>query len=547
MCQDNHDNHKKKRALDLKNKAAHKEDHKQWSRRNFLQTLGIAGGASLALGGFSLNAMALNQALPQALAAGEEDRVLVLIRLKGGNDGLNMVVPLFDYGTYQNFRPGISIPEDEVLNLNNAFGLPNTMESLMPMWNDGKMKIINTVGYDDQNLSHFRSADIWSSASEPDVIDSSGWMGRYIMNQVPDVVENPPEVPMAIKIGGAGSLTFNNQDLIDLSVNFLLPEELAIFAETGELYDTANLPDNCYYGDQVGFLRSITNSTLTYAEVMSQSYTNSSNSIEYSNNILSRQLAVIARLIKGNLGTKLYFVTLDGFDTHAGQPGQHSTLMNYLATAVSEFYTDLGNSGHDQDVLSMTFSEFGRRVQQNASQGTDHGTAAPTMFFGPGLNGSDILGDQPDLQNLDDDGNLFHSVDFRSIYATVLESWLCLDPTSVDLVMGETFDRIDDLGLECSAVSTHAPPLVQGIRHEVRQDGFGGNTIVFDLDRPGQIELSIFTMLGQKVVTLVNGYKMAGRHEVVFPSRQFSITRQTAVYRIFDGKRQYSGKFIVNN
>ena len=539
-------NHHQHRGISLQDQEAHQQDHQNWSRRSFLKSLGIIGGSSIALGGFSLQTLA-NSALPLALANGPEDRILVLIRLKGGNDGLNTIIPLYDYGTYQAYRPNIAVNQANILNLNPAFGIPNTLSGLMPFWNEGQMKVINTVGYSDQNLSHFRSSDIWASASDADVVEKSGWLGRYILDDNPDVLNNPPAIPSAIKIGGAGSIVFNDSNQIDLSVNFILPEDLAQYAETGELYDTDNLPNDCYYGEQVGFVRNITNSTLAYSEAMGEAYNSGTNAVNYSNNILSRQLAVIARLIKGDLGTKLYMVTLDGFDTHAGQNNTHPLLLSYLAAGVSEFYADLAADNRDQEVLSMTFSEFGRRVQQNGSLGTDHGTAAPLLLFGPGLNGSDILGADPNLNSLDPYGNLRHSVDFRSVYATVLESWLCIDPVSVDSILGDSFERIENIGLECGTTTGVAEvTLKQGIRHRIRPDGFGGMVIEYELARPGNIDLSVFTVLGQKVRTLHHGYQLAGAHEATFASPHFGLASQLLFYRISDGQRQYTGKFMMN-
>ena len=198
-----------------------------------------------------------------------------------------------------------------------------------------------------------------------------------------------------------------------------------------------NLP-GCTYGDQLGFMRGLTNTTYKYSKVIKAAYDSSQNVVSYYNPDddpkpqLGKQLEIIARMIKGNLGTKIYMVTLDGFDTHANQIDRHQELMTDLSSAVSKFYEDLAELEMDKDVLSMTFSEFGRRVNENGSEGTDHGTSSTTLLFGGGLDGNGILGSEPDLTNLDRSGNTTATMDFRELYATVLKEWLCIEPASID-------------------------------------------------------------------------------------------------------------------
>ncbi len=551
MCQDHHNNknsQESQRGTSLKDAQKHEEDHHNWSRRGFLRALGLATGGGVAMGGFSLSAMASSALSPLLAAAEGDDRILVLIRLNGGNDGLNTIIPVFDYGKYQQERPSIAIPQNQIIGLTDKFGMPNSMQNLLPMWQDGQMKVINTVGYDNHNLSHFNSTDIFATANQniQNDADKSGWLGRYILNQDPDYLEDLPSTPAAIKISSGGSLAYQNSDQIDLAVNFNTPDRLIEVAETGFVYDTVDLPDDCYYGEQVGFLRSILNVTYNYAPQISEAYTSVENSVEYSNNELSRQLAIVARLIKGGLGTRLYMVTLSGFDTHENQTNNHASLMNALSSGVSEFYTDLAASQQDQRVLSMTLSEFGRRINENDG-GTDHGTAAPVMMFGPALEGNGILGDDPDMNDVDANGNLKHSVDFRSIYASILESWLCLDAAGVDEILGDTYDRMEDLGFDCTGVSSGLShlPMKQAVQHGVRQDGQGGIVIDYELDRPGTVNLTIFTLMGQKLATLENGYKMNGKHQAYFSNRYQTLSKMPLVYRLVVNDKKYSGKFIL--
>lgn len=525
----------------LQDGQAHTQDHKKWSRRSFLQTLGITGGASMLVGGLPVSAAASRQ-LAAALGSGESDRVLVLIRLKGGNDGLNTIIPLYDYSSYINRRPTIAIEENNITELANGMGIPRTLNSLLPLWNEGQMKVVNSVGYPDQNLSHFRSTDIWASASDANVLDGSGWLGRLITQQHPDYLENPPEVPPAVQIGGSGTNVFNDGDFNSLAVGVQNPEELAEIAQTGQLYDTNNLPD-CFYGEQVGFLRTAANATFLYADAIKEAFDNSSTQAEY-NNGFGEQLALVARLIKGNLGTKLYMVTLDGFDTHARQTQLHPNLMQQLSTGIQAFYEDLAAGQREKDVLAMTFSEFGRRIEQNSSNGTDHGAAAPLMLFGEGLNGNGMLGERPDLSNTDSNGNLTYSTDFRSIYASVLENWLCLNPATVDGVMGDVFPRMD-LGIQCMATGLFSDFTDQPfMRHEARYGGSGNINIYYELPYSAEVRVEVFDILGQPVETLYRGRQLNGSYQFPFTNQKGRLVAGAYVYRIVVNGQGYSGKMI---
>jgi uncharacterized protein (DUF1501 family) len=243
------------RVTNLSDLSAPDHDHKLWSRRSFLQTMGIAGGVGIGLGGFGISALAT---APLSMGfGGSNDRILVLIRFKGGNDGLNMIIPSFDYTTYKASRPTIAINQQDLITLDTMFSMPKTMSKLKPLWDQGGMKVMNSVGYPDHNLSHFISSDIWNSASEniESEQDKSGWLGRYLLNRRPDYLANLPEVPGAIKISSGSSITFQNPDRIDLAVNFNTPDKLIEVAEKGFIFDTVNLPDDCYYGDQIGYLQ----------------------------------------------------------------------------------------------------------------------------------------------------------------------------------------------------------------------------------------------------------------------------------------------------
>ena len=220
------------------------------------------------------------------------------------------------------------------------------------------MKVVHGVGYPQQNLSHFRSSEIWASGADT-YFEPTGWWGRYYEHLYPDYLINPPEIPPAIQIGSIGNLIFDGQET-NYAFSVANPEQLEDIAENGQLHDLMNLPD-CVYGDKLFFMRSTTNTTFTYASVINDAYTSSTNQAPYSNEQLANQLKIVARMIKGNLGTKVYMVTLGSFDTHANQPDAHRTLLEDLGDTLKNFYTDLEAAGMQEKVLAMTISEFGRR------------------------------------------------------------------------------------------------------------------------------------------------------------------------------------------
>ncbi len=537
MSKKQHKNSKKINGSAKEDGFAHELAHRDWSRRLFLRNVGLAGSLSMMFGKIPLTAMA-SSPLARALAADESDRVLVFIRLKGGNDGLNTIVPLYDYGTYQAVRPDIHIPQNEIIQLSPELGMPNTMSALESLWLDGQMKVINNVGYPNQNLSHFRSTDIWNSASDADVFDSSGWLGRFFDQQYPDFITNPPDDPPAIQIGGFGNILFDNEEGTSLGMTVSNPDQLYQLAQTGQLYDPLNVPE-CYRGEQLTFLRSIANSTYKYAEIIAEKYNLSSNSVEYTTS-LGEQLALVARLIKGGLKTKVYMVSLGGFDTHANQLTNHPALLNDLSEAVKSFYEDLGNTDHAKNVISVTISEFGRRIEQNASGGTDHGAAAPMMVFGEGLEGNGFLGSNPDLTDVDEVGNLKFDIDFRRIYATVLENWLCVDPDVVDDVLGQSFERLPELGLTCMPSSTTG--VTQPSINMVLLREEGQITVQYTLPVSMRTRVTVFDLLGRPVEVLYDGQQYQGQHQHVFLTNKPRLTSGMYIFTIETGGTVYSKK-----
>jgi uncharacterized protein (DUF1501 family) len=330
----------------------HIAEHSKWDRRGFLKTLGIAGAGAISLGNSSLSVLNSNF-LTNALTRSISDRSLVLIRLKGGNDGLNTIVPLNQFDTYVNKRPKIHIPQSNLMKLSDDYAIPDFMNSIEKLWKDGSMKVVNGVGYENPNGSHFKSSDIWASATDNKDI-STGWLGRYYDEKYLDYLTNPPEKPVAIQIGSRGNLIFNG-DKTSYAFAVSSPERLKKVAENGTLFDTKNLPE-CTHGDQVEFLRRISNATFNYASVIQEAYSDSEAYNKYdSENDLDTQLSLVSRLIKGNLGSKIYMVSLGGFDTHGNQPEKHQKLLTTLSSSIKVFYDDLKYYGLDKKSTLINF------------------------------------------------------------------------------------------------------------------------------------------------------------------------------------------------
>ncbi|HIB47307.1 MAG TPA: DUF1501 domain-containing protein [Flavobacteriaceae bacterium] len=539
MCQ--HDHIPKKKNTQKKEQNVHDQEHATWNRRSFIQALGLVGGGSMMLGPAAVSASKASP-LSVALSKAENDNILVIVRLKGGNDGLNTVVPVYDYSTYANLRPTIRHQQSELLNLNADFAIPNYMNSLESMWGDGQMKVVHGVGYPQQNLSHFTSSDIWASASTPNY-EPTGWWGRYFEDLYPDYLTNPPAVPPAIQIGSIGNLIFEGMEN-NYAFSVANPDQLALVAANGALHDVVNLPD-CVYGDKLLFMRATTNTTFTYAQVINDAYLASTNNANYEEAELANQLAIVARMIKGGLGTKVYMVTLNGFDTHANQEEEHRTLLEDLSNSMKAFYEDLGSIGMQNEVLAMTISEFGRRPYENGSNGTDHGAASPVMLFGPGLNGSGFVSEHPDLTNWDNNDNLIPTTDFRDVYSSVLTDWFCLAPNVVnDILLNETYQNLN-LGFSCESLAVQDFSDITRFNHVATYNNNTTN-IEFTMPNTGHVDIKLYDILGKEIATLKNEIVFPGQHKVdVRAASKTRLAYGQYIYRIAVGGQFYSRSILI--
>ena len=404
----------------------------QLTRRQFVAR-SSAGLSLVSLAGGVVPAL-LRQA--SAAEAVHQNRILVVIELTGGNDGLNTVVP-FEDAAYHRARPQLALRE-ELHRLDDRFALHPAMAGAAELFKDGKAAIVHGVGYPQPNRSHFRSLEIWHTGHpEPNTV-KYGWLGRFL-----DRTNEDPQ-----KLAGVAFAERLPQSLLAAHANIPAVrdfESYGVFVE-GEadvdlkrrMIERLATPSKGPADANVNlrFLEQQAQNAYAGAKQLREATKNFQPRGEYEGR-LGRQLRMATQVIAADLGTRVIHVSLDGFDTHANQPGVHAELLGQLSRGVSQFQRDLREIGREDDVLVMTYSEFGRRVRENGSRGTDHGAAAPVFLFGnqiqPGFHG-----DPPSLTDLDD-GDLKFTVDFRSLYATVLEDWFGAEAKEV---LGDEFEKV---------------------------------------------------------------------------------------------------------
>ncbi len=427
---------------------------KRMNRREFVKKLGPLGAvpfcvSGLAITGFDRSPLLAALTGPSAAL----DRVLVVVQLVGGNDGINTVIPLDQYPAYLSLRANIAIPADRALRLTDAAGLHPAMTGMKTLYDNGKLCLVQGVSYPNPNFSHFRATDIWLTAADYNQDLSSGWLGRYLAYEFdgyPSGYPNPqmPDPP-ALQIGSVVSLGFQGPSQ-STAITIQDPNtfyQLVSGSSSGGQDETP--PTTA--GQELAYIRQVaTQSTAFAARVKAAADRAQNRSILYpaaGQNSLADQLKIVARLIAGGLHTRIYMVNLGGFDTHSNQvaddttTGTHANLLGKLATAARAFVDDLELLGCDHRVIGMTFSEFGRRAASNASLGTDHGTAEPVFLFGSMVRPG-IMGNTPSLSDLSN-GNLMAQFDFRSVYASILAVWLGVDLNELDAVLLRSFPVLD--------------------------------------------------------------------------------------------------------
>ena len=356
---------------------------------------------------------------------------LVVIQLSGGNDGLNTLIPYRNDLYYSN-RPGISIPKNRLIDMNGELGLNENLSPLKALYDKGYLSIINNVGYPNPNRSHFRSTDIWHTASNASEYLDSGWMGRYI-----DQYGKKPYT--GIEVDDSLSLILKGRTINGVATKdakkMFNNAKMPFFSKVLETQTETHLSEH-----NLGYLYKTMVGAKSSAKYIYETSKTSTSTKSYPNNPFAKQLKTTAEFINSKLETKVYYVSMGGFDTHANQANRQSRLLKTYSEAMDVFVKDLEASDSFKDTLILTFSEFGRRVQQNAAGGTDHGAANNLFVIGKNLKKPGLYNDSPDLTNLDKNGDLKYTIDFRSVYATLLDQWL---DASHSKVLGSSFETLD--------------------------------------------------------------------------------------------------------
>jgi uncharacterized protein (DUF1501 family) len=392
-------------------------------------------------------------------------KVLVLIQLNGGNDGLNTIIPLDQYSNLTKARSNVIMDESKVIKTwVDKVGLHPGLAALNnKLFAAKKMSIVQSVGYPQPNFSHFRATDIWMSASDSNTVLTTGWMGRYLDKQYAGFPTGYPNAtmpdPLAIQIGPLVSLNFMGPNT-NMGMAITDPSTFYNLVD-----NNAGSVPNTPAGDELAYIRLLAQQTNKYATVIKAAAAKGTNkSTMYPTGTrmnLGEQLKIVAKLISGGLKTPVYMVSLGGFDTHSAQvdsadttEGSHADLMTHLSQSIAAFQDDLELLGVSDKVAGMTFSEFGRRIKSNSSQGTDHGAAAPVIFFGSMLNTSShvkksiypvsgMIGKSPNLPlNASVNDQVEMQFDYRQLYTTVMQDWLCMTEAEATQVLGSNFIKL---------------------------------------------------------------------------------------------------------
>lgn len=537
-------------------------------RRRFLKQLPAAVGLPFALAGVPISVMAENAFTRLARRSSIDDRVLIILQMHGGNDGLNCLIPVSDYELYYSRRANIAIPArnsarkyielDSTLPPEQQVGLHPDMQAIKSLYDQGRVTMVQGVSYKNNNGSHFRGRDILFMGGAHDEYLQSGWVGRYLQQELApqrypeDFPNTAMPDPLAIEMGSDVSLVFHQEGNIPTSISIHDPagfarmvNELEGFVD--EELDPRGVPpehlrDSRYF-DELNWILSLEDKSKDYAQRLAEVYEAGSKISGYKNypekypfnaprgstvNSLTPQLQIIARLLSGGCKTKVFLVKIGGFDTHADQVepydptmGLHAALMYHISSAMRAFQEDLKLRGLEDRVLTVTTSEFGRRIYSNGSYGTDHGTGAPMFVFGKGAQGG-MVGTVPDLMK----SNVEMQYDYRLIYANIMKDWMGVPDNRLD----EIFPGIMSTGTSdgvlftplpiASSVITGADDFVAG---RFALDPCYPNpakdfvTFSFRINHSQHVALTLYNGEGRKIRTLATGNYPPGPHRIEAP------------------------------
>lgn len=495
-------------------------------RRDFLKTTAPAVLLPSFLQGQNISAYGQGSLLERLAATfTDTDHVLVMVQLSGGNDGLNMVIPIDQYSNLSNARNNILIPQNKVLSLTgtNATGLHPAMTALQSRYNNGQISLVQGVSYKNPNYSHFRATDIWMSGSDSDKILYNGWSGRYLSEEYPNFPNGYPNTnmpdPLAIQIGSVVSPVFQGlQTNMAMAISDPSKFYTLINGTTGSAPST-------HAGHELTYVRGVASQTQQYATVIKAAAAKAKNKSSKwpaaGQNKLADQMKIVSQLIAGGLKTRLYMVTLGGFDTHSDQvdstditKGDHANLLGMLSEAIDAFMDDCALLNVQDRVLGMTFSEFGRRIASNASLGTDHGAAAPMILFGNKVKGG-LVGINPTIpSNVTPNDNLAMQYDFRQVYSTILSDWFCLNSSDVNTVMMQNFSKVDILQSTCTqnAVARDIQRSSGTLMFQNYPNPFASETTVEFVSEGGNVLIQLLDSEGKLILTITDQYYGNGKY-----------------------------------
>jgi uncharacterized protein (DUF1501 family) len=517
-------------------------------RRDFLRAAAPAALLPFLVGGYSIKAFASNPFLHSLITSGvPSDRVLVLIQLIGGNDGLQTVIPLDQYPAIMAARSNIAIAEADVLKLTLAIGLHPVLTGMQRLFTEGKLAIVQNVGYPTPNFSHFRSTDIWLTGADYNQVIPTGWIGRYLDQEYPGYPAGYPNTqmpdPIGIQIGSAVSLGFEGQNA-NMGMAFSNPD-----AFYNIINDTTPPTATTRAGHELAYVRSIGVQLEKFAvpvkTAAGKGVTKSNQWPVAATNALADQLQIVARLIAGGLKTKIYVVNLGGFDSHANQRNGQDPLLAKLSIAIAAFQDELKLNALEDRVIGMTFSEFGRRIKSNDSGGTDHGAASCMFVFGTkvvaGIQGSNPV--LPTKATFDD--NLDMQFDFRSVYASILREWFGASDAELTNTLFKEFPTIPII--QSSGVSTNTPlataELLQNYPNPCGAGGLSRTTQIAFRTNGGRATLRLFDTKGDIVRTLIDDVVTRGERAITFDASE--LASGTYFYRLESGGTTLTKAMVV--
>jgi len=402
-------------------------------RRLFLRQIAQSIGQVPSLNPLSFGPKIVDMAsvLPPEQAEAMSNRTLVVVQLSGGNDGLNTLVP-YSQQAYYNARPTLAVSKSDVLQLNGDVGLHPNMTALQSLYNANHVAVVQGAGYPNPNRSHYESMTIWQTAS-PDETIQTGWLGRYL-----DTARTLNSAINAVNIDALLSPAVIGQQERAMAIENLQSFKIASPTKQGQISEETTLKtldsiqcNSCQeYNSLVTAMTQAGLDAMTASDIVQQAAATYQTSVSYPKNDFSNRLKLAAQVVSSSLKPTIIYLQIGGFDTHANQKNTQANLLKTVSDGIAAFYQDMGSKGRASDTLIMTFSEFGRRVHENGSLGTDHGTAEPMFLVGGRVNGG-LYGQYPSLSNLDSNGDLIHNVDFRQVYASVLQDWLATEPSQI--------------------------------------------------------------------------------------------------------------------